>query len=64
MMRETDNNRVLYLSEPVEGKELGKTILLESELKFDKKIETLVDIVFFLNNLLGILSSDHIYSLT
>lgn len=45
-MSTTDSNRVLYLSETVEGKEHDKTILLESDIKFNEEIEALVDLAY------------------
>jgi hypothetical protein len=46
MMSATTSNRVLYLSETFEGKEHDKTILLESDIKFYKEIEALVDLAY------------------
>jgi DDE superfamily endonuclease len=46
MMSTTTSNRVLYLSETFEGKEHDKTILLESDIKFNKEIEALVDLAY------------------
>lgn len=46
MMSATTSNRVLYLSETFEGKEHDKTILLESDIKFNKEIEALVDLAY------------------
>ena len=46
MMSATTSNRVLYLSETFEGKEHDKTILLESDIKFYKEIEALVELAY------------------
>ena len=46
MMSATTSNRVLYLSETFEGKEHDKTILLESDIKFYKEIEALLDLAY------------------
>ena len=46
MISKTDSNRVLYLSDTIEGKEHDKTILLASDLKFNNEIEALVDLAY------------------
>lgn len=45
-MSKTEGNRVLYLSQTVQGKEHDKTILLEADIKFNKEIEALVDLAY------------------
>lgn len=42
-MTATDNIRILYLSEIVEGIEHDKALVLESEIKINKEIKALVD---------------------
>ncbi len=41
-----NRNRILYLSETFEGKEHHKTILLESDIKFNEKIDASIDSLY------------------